>query len=329
MTKRLLAVAALVLLTTGALAGVTGASSQGSKAFAVSQGKLGIRNGVIYGCVETHGSKQTLGDLKLANCHKGFKAIAWNIRGPKGPKGASGVGTPGPQGPQGPQGSQGSARLERRQGRQRRPWVSWTQRSERGRNAHHQRPRLRPLWEQPAGDSMGESQLHADASVHPAERWVDPGRSFLQRNVHDRRGRPTPNPPTCPGTPQTGGVTGTFTGYDVVVVTGGVFIRRRPVPIPVLRPRWSRPSSRLRVALLRPRRSTTGGSTSTAQLRTARGSIAAPAARRHAAGTSATSTAEVDRGGGLDPPPCSRFATTSRRWSGNAGSSRVAPLLPS
>ena len=113
MTKRLLAVAALVLLATGALAGVTGASSHGSKSSAVSQGKLGVRNGVIYGCVETHGSKQTLGDLKLANCHKGFKAIAWNIRGPKGPKGASGVGTPGPQGPQGPQsgpqGSQGPA----------------------------------------------------------------------------------------------------------------------------------------------------------------------------------------------------------------------------
>ena len=57
MTKRLLAVAALVLLTTGALAGVTGASSQGSKASAVSQGKLGVRNGVIYGCVETHGEQ--------------------------------------------------------------------------------------------------------------------------------------------------------------------------------------------------------------------------------------------------------------------------------
>ena len=108
MTKRLLVVAALVLLTTGALAGVTGASSQGSKSSAVSQGKLGVRNGVIYGCVETHGSKQTLGDLKLANCHKGFKAIAWNIRGPKG---ARGVGTPGPQGPQGTAGFAGGARL--------------------------------------------------------------------------------------------------------------------------------------------------------------------------------------------------------------------------
>jgi hypothetical protein len=55
--------------------------------------------------VETHGNKQTLGDLKLANCHKGFKPIHWNIKGPKGA--AGGAGTPGPQGPQGPQGSQG------------------------------------------------------------------------------------------------------------------------------------------------------------------------------------------------------------------------------
>ena len=54
--------------------------------------------------METHGNNQTLGDLKLANCHKGFKPIAWNIRGRKG---ARGVSTPGPQGPQGPQGSQG------------------------------------------------------------------------------------------------------------------------------------------------------------------------------------------------------------------------------
>jgi hypothetical protein len=104
MTKRLLAVAALVLLTAGVLVGGTGASSQGSKASAASQRGLGVRNGVIYACVETHGNNQTLGDLKLANCHKGFKPIAWNIRGRKG---ARGVSTPGPQGPQGPQGSQG------------------------------------------------------------------------------------------------------------------------------------------------------------------------------------------------------------------------------
>jgi len=35
--------------------------------------KLGVRNGVIYACVETNGNGQTLGDLKLSNCHKGFR----------------------------------------------------------------------------------------------------------------------------------------------------------------------------------------------------------------------------------------------------------------
>jgi hypothetical protein len=110
MTKRLLTVAALVLLTTGALAGVTGASSHGSKASAVSQGKLGVRNGVIYGCVETHGNKATLGDLKLGNCSKGFKPIAWNIRGRAGVRGVRGAaGKTGPQGAQGPKGDTGPA----------------------------------------------------------------------------------------------------------------------------------------------------------------------------------------------------------------------------
>jgi hypothetical protein len=32
-----------------------------------------------------------------------------------------------------------------------------------------------------------------------------------------------PNPASCPGTLQTGGVTGTITGYDVITVTGGIF----------------------------------------------------------------------------------------------------------
>jgi hypothetical protein len=118
MTKRLLAVAAFVLLATGTLVGVTGASSHGSKASAVSQGQLGVRNGVIYACVETHGNNQTLGDLKLANCHKGFKAIAWNIRGPRGVRGVSSVGKQGPPGPAGPAGAQGQQGAQGIQGAQ-------------------------------------------------------------------------------------------------------------------------------------------------------------------------------------------------------------------
>lgn len=94
-------VAALVALVVGASTAVGGSSH-------VTQphGKLGIKNGVIYACVETSGGSPTLGDIKLSHCHKGFKRIAWNIRGPKG---ARGVGTPGPAGPQGPAGAAGAA----------------------------------------------------------------------------------------------------------------------------------------------------------------------------------------------------------------------------
>jgi len=114
----LLIAAMAVIIAAGASAGSTGAASHGSKASAVSQGKLGVRNGVIYACVETHGNKQTLGDLKLANCHKGFKPIAWNIRGPRGLRGVSSVGRQGPPGPAGPAGSQGPQGAQGIQGAQ-------------------------------------------------------------------------------------------------------------------------------------------------------------------------------------------------------------------
>src|SRR5256886_14153355 len=70
--------------------------------------KFGARNGVIYACVETNGSSATLGDLKLSNCHKGFRRIAWNIRGPRGLRGVSSAGKQGPAGPTGPAGTQGA-----------------------------------------------------------------------------------------------------------------------------------------------------------------------------------------------------------------------------
>jgi len=112
----LLIAAMAVIVAAGASAGSTGAASHGSKASAVSQGKLGVRNGVIYACVETHGNKQTLGDLKLANCHKGSKPIAWNIRGPRGLRGVSSVGRQGPAGPAGPAGAQGPQGIQGAQG---------------------------------------------------------------------------------------------------------------------------------------------------------------------------------------------------------------------
>ena len=114
----LLIAAMAVIIAAGASAGSTGAASHGSKASAVSQEKLGVRNGVIYACVETRGNKQTLGDLKLANCHKGFKPIAWNIRGPRGLRGVSSVGRQGPPGPAGPAGAQGPQGAQGIQGAQ-------------------------------------------------------------------------------------------------------------------------------------------------------------------------------------------------------------------
>jgi collagen triple helix repeat protein len=233
MTKRLLVVAALVLLTTGALAGVTGASSQGSKSSAVSQGKLGVRNGVIYGCVETHGSKQTLGDLKLANCHKGFKAIAWNIRGPKG---ARGVGTPGPQGPQGPQGSQGA------QGSQGPAGLK----GDKGDKGDPGSPGL---------SVPGVVVTHVTGldSSHCGGNWAndnynrtlqfipqDNGTIQVVRTYNGTfttiAGSSQPNPASCPGTLQAGGVAGTITGFDTLIVTGGVFTPNATCPDPCTTP---------------------------------------------------------------------------------------------
>jgi hypothetical protein len=97
----------LISACVAVLTGTTIAFASGDRA-ARTTGKLGVRNGVIYACVETNGNGQTLGDLKLSNCHKGFKRIAWNIRGPRGLRGVSGAGKQGPAGPAGPSGAQGS-----------------------------------------------------------------------------------------------------------------------------------------------------------------------------------------------------------------------------
>jgi hypothetical protein len=227
MTKRLLAVAALVLLSTGALAGVTGASSHGSKASAVGLGKLGIRNGVIYGCVETHGSNQTLGDLKLANCHKGFKAIAWNIRGPKG---ARGVGTPGPQGPQGPQGSQGSQGSQGPAG-------------PKGDKGDPGSPGLSVpgvvVTHVTGGDSShcGPDDW-ANDDYNRTLQFIPQGNGTIQVvRTYDGTfttiaGVQQPNPDVCPGPTQTGGVKGTITGFDTLIVTGGVFTPNAICPDP-------------------------------------------------------------------------------------------------
>jgi hypothetical protein len=90
-------VSALVALAIG-----VSAALGGSARVAGQQAQLGVKNGVIHACVETKGDRATIGDLKLSHCHKGFKKLAWNIRGRRGPKGARGIqGQRGPQGPSG------------------------------------------------------------------------------------------------------------------------------------------------------------------------------------------------------------------------------------
>ena len=224
MTKRLLAVAAFVLLTAGVLVGGTGASSQGSKGSAVNLRGLGVRHGVIYGCVETHGGNATRGDLKLANCHKGFKPIAWNIRGPKGPKGVSGVGTPGPQGPQGPAGPKGD------KGDQGSPGLSVPNvvvtHITSGRDFGHCGGQMGTQWANLSYTRTLQFIPQNDGSIQVVRSYDGTFTTVA--------GAPTPNPPTCPGPPQMGGVTGTFTGYDVVVVTGGVFHPEATCPDPCI-----------------------------------------------------------------------------------------------
>ncbi|MGN6430668.1 MAG: hypothetical protein ACTHNB_08045 [Gaiellaceae bacterium] len=107
----------LITVSVALLVGATVASASGDRVTRTVS-KLGIRNGVIYACVETHGNSQTLGDLKLDNCHKGFKRIAWNIRGPRGVRGLSGNGRQGPPGPAGPTGAQGAQGAQGPQGPQ-------------------------------------------------------------------------------------------------------------------------------------------------------------------------------------------------------------------
>jgi hypothetical protein len=240
MTKRLLAVAAFVLLTAGTLVGVTGASNQGSKALAGSQGTLGVRNGVIYACVETHGNNQTLGDLKLANCHKGFKPIAWNIRGPRGLRGVSSVGKQGPPGPAGPAGAPGAQGSQGPQG----------PKGDKGDKGDPGSPGLSVPNVVVTHITSGRDFGHCGSS-QMGTQWANLNYSrtlqFIPQNDGSIQvvrsydgtfttlaGAPTPNPPSCPGTPQTGGVTGTFTGYDVVVVTGGVFHPEATCPDPCI-----------------------------------------------------------------------------------------------
>ena len=214
----LAALAALAVGVSTALAGSAG-SSHGKGAF-------GIRNGRIFACVETSGGGTTVGDIKLNHCHRGYKLLVWNIRGPRGVRGVS---TPGPAGPEGPQGQQGP------QGAKGDPGTN-------GANGAQGPPGL-------SVPGVVVTHVTGTDSSHCGEDWanLDYKRTlqFIPQNdgtievVRSYNGTFTtiagvsqPNPATCPGMLQTGGVTGTITGYDVVVVTGGVFTPNATCPDP-------------------------------------------------------------------------------------------------
>jgi hypothetical protein len=182
--------------------------------------KPGVHNGVITVCIEpaTKGNAATSGDLNVDRCH-GPRRLSWNVKGPAGPAGAKGAA--GPAGPAGAKGANGA------NGAPGAPGATGA---------------TGPAG--PAGLSVpGVVVTHVtglDSSHCSPFDWAnDDYKRTLQFIPQDDgtiqvvrtydgtfttiAGAPQPNPASCPGTLQTGGVTGTFKGFDVVVVTGGVF----------------------------------------------------------------------------------------------------------
>jgi hypothetical protein len=238
-----------------AMAGVGSLVTVTTFASADSSRVLGVHNGVITACVEPtiKGNPDTSGDMKFAHCHKGYQKISWNIRGPKGPKGNPGAGAAGPAGsagPQGPAGATGAAGAPGAAG----PAGPTGPKGNAGVDGAT--GATGPTG--PAGLSVpnvvvthitgGRDFGHCGLG---GTQWANLNYSrtlqFIPQNDGSIQvvrsydgtfttvaGAPSPNPPTCPGTPQTGGVTGTFTGYDVVVVTGGVFHPEATCPDPCI-----------------------------------------------------------------------------------------------
>ena len=198
-----------------------------SLASADSTLRPGVKNGVITACVEplTQGQRFTSGDLNFIRCAGGAKQVSWNIRGRRGligPRGATG-----PQGATGATGAPGAAGAKGESGAAGSPG--------------------------PAGLSVpGVVVTHAtsaDSSTCGGDWANDDFKRTLQfipqddGTIHVIRsytgtfttiaGVSQPQPVGgCPGPLQTGGVTGTLTGFDVMIVTGGVFTPNATCPDP-------------------------------------------------------------------------------------------------
>ncbi len=248
----------------------------------------GLENGVITAYLEplTLEQRLTSGDLNFIRCAGRAKQISWNISGRRGLIGR--IGATGPQGATGATGAPGAAGAKGETGAAGSPG--------------------------PAGLSVpGVVVTHAtsaDSSFCGGD-WAnddftrtlqfipqDDGTIHVVRSYNGTfttiAGVSQPQPVACPGPLQTGGVTGTFTGFDVVIVTGGVFTPNATCPDPCTTAAMLAtffPASA--VALRRPRTSTHYENISTTRALKATGLTA----QRRAAGTSATSPARHRRGG--------------------------------
>ena len=174
-------------------------------------------------CVELRGDADTIRDVKFRNsssCKRGEQKIALprGLRGPRGPRGPAGAqgtaGAPGPVGPAGAKGDKGDpgpAGLSA-------PGVVVTHSA--GPDSSHC-----------GGDWANDDYTRTLQFIPQDNGTIQVVRTY-NGTFTTIAGSSQPNPPTCPGPVQTGGVTGTFKGFDVVVVTGGVFTPNATCPDP-------------------------------------------------------------------------------------------------
>ena len=181
-------------------------------------------------CVELRGNLETRRDVKYrtsSSCkaHEQKIALPRGLKGPRGPQGPAGAqgtaGAPGPAGPAGAKGDRGdpgSPGLSV-------PNVVVTHITS-GRDFGHCGGQMGTQWANLSYTRTLQFIPQNDGSIQVVRSYNGTFTTVA--------GAPTPNPPTCPGPLQTGGVTGTFTGYDVVVVTGGVFHPEATCPDPCI-----------------------------------------------------------------------------------------------
>jgi collagen triple helix repeat protein len=175
-------------------------------------------------CVELHGNLETRRDVKLrvhGKCPRGERLIPLpqGRRGPRGPQGPAGqTGAAGPAGPPGAKGDPGAP------GPAGPPGLSV--------------PRVVVTHVTGTDSSVcGNDWANDDYTrtlqfIPQNDGTVQVVRSYDGTFV-TIAGVSQPDPPGgCPGPLQTGGVTGTITGFDVQVVTGGVFTPNATCPDP-------------------------------------------------------------------------------------------------